>query len=52
MEEKLKGIAAGKPGFIRSISGWAKSYGTANTAAKMAHEDPPFMYHVANFLIL
>lgn len=29
-EESLKGIAATKPGFVQSISNWAKSYGTAN----------------------
>lgn len=33
-EEKLKEIAASKPGFLQSISGWAKSYGTANSIAK------------------
>ena len=51
-EERLKEIASTKPGFVQSISGWAKSYGTANTVAKMNHTDPPFMYSVANFLIL
>jgi len=51
-EDKLKEIASTKPGFVQNISGWAKSYGTANTAAKMNHTDPPFMYSVANFLIL
>lgn len=29
-EERLKEIASTKPGFVQSISGWAKSYGTAN----------------------
>lgn len=33
-EERLKEIAATKPGFVQSISGWAKSYGWANTIAK------------------
>lgn len=51
-EERLKEIAATKPSFVQSISAWAKSYGTANTLAKLNHRDPPFMYSVANFLIL
>ena len=51
-EERLKEIAASKPGFVQSISGWAKGYGTANTLAKLNHTEPPFMYSVANFLIL
>lgn len=32
-EEKLKEIAATKPKIVSSISGWAKSYGTANIEA-------------------
>lgn len=51
-EERLKEIASTKPGFVQSISGWAKSYGWANTLAQQRHQDPPFMYSVANFLIL
>ena len=51
-EEKLKEIAASKPGFLQSISGWAKGYGTANTIARQKKEDPPFLYSFANFLIL
>ena len=33
-EERLKEAAATKPGFVQSISGWAKSYGWANTMAQ------------------
>lgn len=51
-EEKLKEIAASKPDFVKSISGWAKSYGMANVQATIKRENPPFMFHVANFLIL
>ena len=51
-EERLKEIAASKPGFLQAISGWAKGYGTANTLAQQQHTDPPMMYSVANFLIL
>ena len=51
-EERLKEIASTKPGFVQSISGWAKSYGWANTVAKQNHQDPPFLYSVAEFLIL
>ena len=51
-EEKLKEIAASKPAILQSLSGWAKGYGTLNTAAKMKKEDPPFMYSVANFIVL
>jgi long-chain-fatty-acid--CoA ligase ACSBG len=51
-EETLKGVAAQKPGFMQSISGWAKGYGTANTEAKMKNESPPMLYYLANTLIL
>ena len=51
-EESLKGIAATKPGFVQSISNWAKSYGTANVEALLSKKDPPMMYSFANFLIL
>lgn len=51
-EEKLKEIAASKPAILQSLSGWAKGYGTLNTAAKMSKQDPPFMYSVANFIVL
>lgn len=51
-EEKLKEIAASKPAFLQSISGWAKGYGTANVQARLRHTDPPFMYSIANLLIL
>lgn len=30
-EDKLKEIAASKPGFLQSVSGWAKGLGYANT---------------------
>jgi long-chain-fatty-acid--CoA ligase ACSBG len=32
-EEKLKEIAASKPGFMQAISGWAKGHGAARVAA-------------------
>jgi long-subunit acyl-CoA synthetase (AMP-forming) len=51
-EEKLKEIAATKPAILQSLSGWAQGYGTLNTAAKMSKTDPPFMYSVANFIVL
>ena len=51
-EDKLKEVAASKSGLLQSISGWAKGYGTANVEALRNHEDPPFMYSVANTLIL
>ena len=51
-EERLKEIAATKPGFVQSISGWAKSYGWANTVAQKNKVEPPMMYSMANFLIL
>ena len=51
-EERLKEIASTKPSIVQSISGWAKSYGWANTVAQLEHKDPPMMYSVANFLIL
>lgn len=51
-EEKLKEIAASKPAFLQSISGWAKGYGTANVQARLKNESPPMMYSVANMLIL
>ena len=51
-EEKLKEIAATKPAFMQSISGWAKGYGMTNTLAKMNGDTTPCMYSVANFLIL
>ena len=51
-EERLKEIASTKPSFVQGISGWAKSYGWANTLAQKAHQEPPMMYSVANFLIL
>ena len=51
-EEKLKEIAASKPAVLQSLSGWAKQYGTLNTLAKQRKEDPPYMYSVANFVVL
>ena len=51
-EERLKEIAASKPGFLQSISNWAKGYGTAHVNAMLEKTDPPFLYSVANFLIL
>ena len=49
MEEKLKEIAASKPEILQKISGWAKGLGAAKVNNK---EDPPLMFHAANFLIL
>ena len=51
-EEKLKEIASTKPAILQNLSGWAKGYGTLNTQAKLKKTEPPFMYSVANFLIL
>jgi long-chain-fatty-acid--CoA ligase ACSBG len=51
-EEKLKEIASTKPKILQSLSGWAKQYGTLNTHAKQVKENPPFMYSVANFIVL
>ena len=51
-EERMKELAASKPGFVQSISTWAKGYGTANTMAKMNKQSPPFMYGFANWLLL
>jgi len=51
-EEKLKEIASTKPAFLQSISGWAKGYGTMNVQATQQGKEPPFMYSVANLLIL
>lgn len=51
-EEKLKEIAATKSSILQSISGWAKQYGTLNTQAKLKKEAPPFMYSIANLLVL
>lgn len=52
MEEKLKEIAASKPGILQSISGWAKGLGAAKVAAKQKGQSPPMCYSVANTLIL
>jgi len=51
-EEKLKEIAATKSSILQSISVWAKQYGTLNTQAKLKKEAPPFMYSIANLLVL
>jgi len=51
-EEKLKEIASTKPAILQNLSGWAKGYGTLNTQAKLKKTEPPFMYSVANLLIL
>lgn len=37
---------------MRSISGWAKGYGTLNTQAKLKGVEPPFCYSIANLLVL
>ena len=51
-EEKLKGIAATKPGFVQSISGWAKGHGYNKVMAQKTGQSPPMMYNAAEFLIL
>ena len=51
-EDKLKSIAASKPAFMQSISGWAKGYGFAKVQSQQTGGDAPFTYSIANFLIL
>lgn len=51
-EEKLKEIASTKPGFMQSISGWAKGHGFAHVKAKEQGKEVGFMYSVAHALIL
>ena len=51
-EEKLKEIASTKSALLQNISGWAKGYGTAHVEAMLQKKDPPFMYNIANYLIL
>jgi long-chain-fatty-acid--CoA ligase ACSBG len=51
-EEKLKELAATKPAFMQSISGWAKGHGAAKVNAVQKGEEPGFMYTIAHALIL
>ena len=51
-EDKLKALAATKPAFMQSISGWAKGHGYAKVIAQQTNGDAPLMYSFANFLIL
>lgn len=51
-EDKLKALAAGKPAFLQSISGWAKGHGYSKVMAQQTNSDAPLMYSLANFLIL
>jgi long-chain-fatty-acid--CoA ligase ACSBG len=51
-EEKMKDMAASKPKFVQSISGWAKGLGATQVQADMKHKSGPLCFKVANFLIL
>ena len=51
-EDRLKAVGAASPAIMQKISGWAKSQGTANVQAIMNKESPPWMFSIANFLIL
>ena len=51
-EEKLKEAASQAPAIATKISTWAKGYGSAHVEALMNKTDVPFMYSLANFLIL
>jgi long-chain-fatty-acid--CoA ligase ACSBG len=51
-EDKLKEIAKTKPSVLQSISNWAKGHGLRKVKAGEKGEDPHYMYHVANYLIL
>jgi len=51
-EDKLKSIAASKPAFMQSISGWAKGYGFEKVMNQQTGGEPSTMFSVANFLIL
>jgi len=41
-----------KPAFMQSISGWAKGYGTQKVQLSLQQKQPPWMFSVANALIL
>mmetsp|Transcript_24030 Transcript_24030/g.36971 ORF Transcript_24030/g.36971 Transcript_24030/m.36971 type:complete len:194 (-) Transcript_24030:603-1184(-) len=51
-EDKLKEIAKSKPGFMQSISNWAKSQGANRVKQLQKGNEDPLMYKVADFLIL
>ncbi len=51
-EDKLKEIAKSKPGFMQSISNWAKSQGAYRVQQLQKGNEDPLMYKVADFLIL
>jgi len=51
-EDKLKEIAASKPAILQSISGWAKGHGLTKVMNQSKGESAPFMFSVADFLIL
>ena len=51
-EDRLKAIAASKPAFMQSISGWAKGNGFSKVMAQQKGEEAPLMYSLADFLIL
>jgi long-chain-fatty-acid--CoA ligase ACSBG len=52
IEEKLKSVAATKPGWMQAISGWAKRIGTQASDAMIKSQWPPFCFIPANLLIL
>jgi len=51
-EDKLKEIGKSKPGFVQSISNWAKRQGAYRVDQLQKGKEDPMMYKVANFLIL
>lgn len=51
-EEKLKEIAASKPGILQSVSGWAKGLGYANSMSRIKNTSAPYCYSAANFIVL
>jgi len=51
-EDKLKEIAASKPAFLQSISGWAKGHGYKKVIDQSKGKYPGYMFNVANFMIL
>lgn len=52
MEEKLKEVAATMPGFLQSVSAWAKTKGTLMSEARMFNGTAPWGITLANLLVL
>ena len=51
-EERMKEAAAQASGLVKNMALWAKGKGWDNTLAQMNHTDPPFLFGLANYLIL